>query len=88
MPLNTRDYSVRFVEGNIQSNDRRFKGAQTKHGVALGTTSSRGDVTIYTTGGRYDAKYLEHEIAHLILFSHRVPTDQHHDIMRKAGYRW
>lgn len=80
---------VRFVPGTEMSNASGWLGKRTSadRGVALATYGG-GAITIYTTNGKWRMQDAEHEMAHAVLDARGVPASEHHNTMKKAGFKW
>lgn len=50
-----------------------------------GEASNRGRAEVYQIDGRISTRAMVHEWCHLILFSHGIDHNKHHEIMRRAG---
>ena len=87
MTHKTGSISVQFREGTHPSR-HGWSGVPGDGGILGGVTSVGGSILLYTTNGAVHRHNAEHEMAHSILYSRGVPGDQHHGIMRKAGFSW
>jgi len=87
MTHKTGSISVQFREGTHPSR-HGWSGVPGDGGILGGVTSVGGSILLYLTGGKVHPHNAEHEMAHSILYSHGVPGEQHHAIMRKAGFSW
>ena len=87
MAHKTGNISVQFREGTHPSR-HGWSGVPGDGGILGGVTSISGAILLYTTNGAVHRHSAEHEMAHSILYSHGIPGDQHHEIMRKAGFQW